>query len=261
MTLFVGNLTYEIHSAWPGRPEAVAEIGKRFVRMLGLFELLHPSFRNWMTPSAAPVDWEDPDEPPAEIIAIASLGRDLAPWVIANTKRDDWCKPDPDEGYWLFARNDDPADASGADKVSVFICAGNKSVDHGSFEIGSEVSPPNPALVTYPIYKGALLAILSVWSPPWANVRCSIWGHKPTSPPGLPPFPYSGFQMPWISYLCAERAAKLGPLPDLVTERTPDGGLLISATTDRFDPTNVQHTRASRQMAQIMIEHGGNPNW
>ncbi len=67
--------------------------------------------------------------------------------------------------------------------------------------------------------------------------------------------------MPWISYLSAERAASLGPLPDLITERTPDGGLLMSSTTDKFDPTNREHMRRSRHMAEIMIEHAGNPDW
>jgi hypothetical protein len=67
--------------------------------------------------------------------------------------------------------------------------------------------------------------------------------------------------MPWVSYLSAERAASLPPLPELITERTADGGLLMSATTERFDPANVEHMRRSRQMAQIMIAHGGDPGY
>lgn len=261
MKEFDGNVTYSIESAWPGKPEPPAAIGSTFLQFLERLQALHPMFCNWVTRKAAPVDWEDPSEYPVKTVPVAMLGSDLAPWVIANMKRDDWLKPDPDLGYWLFGYSDDPGAMSGADQVDVFICAGNRWRDHGTFEVGSWVAPPNPALSTYPIYKGALLAMVSTWAPPWVNARCSIWGQKPTSPPGLPPFPYSGFQMPWISYLCAERAAKLGPTPDLMTERTPDGGLLISATTDRFDPSNFEHMRASQRMAEIMIEHGGDPQF
>jgi len=61
--------------------------------------------------------------------------------------------------------------------------------------------------------------------------------------------------MPWISYLSAERAASVVP-PDIVrTERIPDGGLLMTATEERFDPANADHMRASLAMAEIMIAH------
>jgi hypothetical protein len=42
---------------------------------------------------------------------------------------------------------------------------------------------------------------------------------------------------------------------DILTERTPNGGLLMSATTDRIDPTNPEHTRRARMIAEVMIAH------
>ena len=48
--------------------------------------------------------------------------------------------------------------------------------------------------------------------------------------------------------------------PAIKTERTADGGLLMTATEARFDPANVEHMRASRLMAQIMMRYGGNPD-
>ena len=65
--------------------------------------------------------------------------------------------------------------------------------------------------------------------------------------------------MPWISYLDAERSAKVEPPPPITSERTPDGGLLMIAAETRLDPTNALHMRPSRLIAQIMIAHGGNP--
>ncbi|HEY2708970.1 MAG TPA: hypothetical protein VGI95_13040 [Caulobacteraceae bacterium] len=258
---FDGNVTYTLHSAWPGRPAPAAEIGRKFLDMLALLEPLDPSFRGWMTRKAAPTDWEDPDEPPPEVVSVASVESELGDWVTANMRRNDWCEPWPEAGYGLSACSDYATIASGAELAKVGVSVGSVGVDHGEFEIGSEVTPPDPRLATHAIYRGATLAVAAVWKAPWANVRVWIWGQRPPTLPGEPPFPYSGYQMPWISYLCAERAAKLGPLPDLITERTPDGGLLMSATLDRFDPANLAHMRCSRQMAEIMIEHGGNPSF
>jgi hypothetical protein len=255
VTLRKGSLTYDVNSAWPGRPEPPGDVGKRFLRTLELLEPLHPTFHDWYTVAAAPVDWEDPAEYPLPTIDVAALGPDLSPWVVANVRRDDFTRPDPDSGYLLGASSHDPSNKSKGDVLDAVFCAGGKWVDHGSIDIGSVIAPPNPALVTYPIFRGFLLAMVSVWSPPWVSARCSIWGRKPPTLPGLPPFPYSGFQMPWISYFRPEVADKLGPLTDLMTERTPDGGLLITATTDKFDPTNPEHMRPSQRMAEMLIEH------
>lgn len=41
--------------------------------------------------------------------------------------------------------------------------------------------------------------------------------------------------------------------PEILTERTPDGGLLMSATTDRLDPTNPEHIRRARILAETLI--------
>jgi hypothetical protein len=143
------------------------------------------------------------------------------------------------------------------------VTAGSDYEGKSSFELNPTPlsPPPDPAVITYRMFKGVLLAMISVWPAPWANARCSIWGEKPPTLPGEPPFPYSGYQMPWISYLSAERAGPLGPLSGVISERTPDGGLLMSATTDKFDPTNLTHMRRSHHMAEIMIEHASNPVW
>ena len=67
--------------------------------------------------------------------------------------------------------------------------------------------------------------------------------------------------MPWLSYLNSERAANVVVPPEIKTERTPDGGLLMIAAETRFDPTNVEHMRPSRLMARIMIDHAADPVW
>ena len=89
-----------------------------------------------------------------------------------------------------------------------------------------------------------------------ASARCSIWGDVPPTLPGEPPFPYSQYQMPWIAYLDVQRAAAIDVPAEYATERTPDGGLLMTATEGVFDPTNIDHMRPSRLIAEIMIKQG-----
>jgi len=63
--------------------------------------------------------------------------------------------------------------------------------------------------------------------------------------------------MPWMSYLSAERAANIRAPAGIVTERTPDGGLLMIAAETRLDPQNPEHMKRSRAIAEIMIEDVG----
>ena len=44
---------------------------------------------------------------------------------------------------------------------------------------------------------------------------------------------------------------------EILTEHLPDGGLLMSVTTERFDPTDAKHLRRARIVAEIMIERTG----
>jgi len=72
-----------------------------------------------------------------------------------------------------------------------------------------------------------------------------------------PTFPYSIYHIPWIGYLSAEHAAGVSLTRDIVTKRTPDGGLLMSAATDRLDPDNPEHVRRARIIAEVMIARAG----
>ena len=185
----------------------------------------------------------------------------------AHVARDEYGQPEPHDGYWIVGVSGDVAPeteiakGSVSQQASFYAKAGSAFRNYNHFEVGSNFHPPDPSIITYPLYKAALLAMISIWPAPWANAQCSIWGERPPTLPGEPAFPYSGYQMPWISYLCAERAAKVDVPSRVMAERTPDGGLLMTATEARFDPANVEHMRPSRLMAQVMMRYGGDPGF
>jgi hypothetical protein len=242
---------YDIRSEWPGRPEAPVDIGRKFLQTLDAFGRIDPVFSDWGT--------GDIDKNP-EGASIEALRPNFTDFVEDNVARDGWDRPTPDDGYDLWAANqfcDFPR--ASPRTMNFLIRAGSKWANDNSLTAGSSSFPPDPAIVTYPIFKAALLTMISIWPPSWANARYYVGGlNPPPTPPGEPPFPNSGFQMPWLSYLCAERSAGIVPPSGMMTERTPDGGLLMIAAKTRFDPTNRDHVKRSRALLEIMMQHARN---
>ncbi len=154
-------------------------------------------------------------------------------------------EPDPMGGYVIFfGLSIEPKSALGIFKCSVRD--GSPVENDFEFQVGEYTIPPAPDRINFSFYKGALLGGLSIWPADWANVGCSLSGADPAEASVDPTFPYSGFQMPWISFLSAERAAKVRAPAGVVTERTPDGGLLMIAAETRLDPQNAEHMKHSR---------------
>ena len=245
---------YQILSEWRERPETASDVGEKYLRTLDALQRVDPIFSDWGT--ATETDWETGDAR-AYRVPVDHVRADVTTFVEANVRLNDWGEPNPVDGYWLWAANHFHEGPSRNDRsMQLVLHTGSEWDNDYSLQAGLETTPPDPSIITYPLFKAALLTLVSIWPAPWANVRCSIWGEKPPTLPGEPPFPYSGFQMPWMAYLNAERAVNLTPPHDILTERTPDGGLLMIAAETRFDPTNHEHMKRSRIIAEIMIERG-----
>jgi hypothetical protein len=75
--------------------------------------------------------------------------------------------------------------------------------------------------------------------------------------PGAPVIRYNPFFITWIAYLSPGVTRGFVVEPDLRTESTPDGGLLMSATDERFDLANPEHLRRALILAETMIARTG----
>jgi hypothetical protein len=246
----MGQLLYDINSWWPGKTEAPEVVGAKFLRTLDSLERLEASFK----------DWESSDEIDGSLsYQIEPLRERIGAWIGAHPPPTvDLAEWVPGTGYWVYAVSGEPGSVSSR-RAAFQVQAGSMFRNDNRFEVGSCLNPPDLSMVTYPLYRAALLTMVSIWPAPWACARCSIWGEDPPTPAGEPAFPYSGFQIPWIAYLNADRAAGVNVPRAVATERTPDGGLLMIATKGRLDPTNVEHMRPSRLIAQIMMERASEP--
>lgn len=123
-----------------------------------------------------------------------------------------------------------------------------------SLKAGDEMVPPAPAMITYPLFRAALLAINAIWQQPWACVEAfRLHYDKVPLCADAALFPYSRFHIPWIAYLSPSLLKGAILPPDIEIEHTSDGGLLMIATEDRLDPTNPEHLRRARILADTLI--------
>jgi hypothetical protein len=168
------------------------------------------------------------DLPAVESFPLADARPRIAAIIGNNVKRDDEDEPDPRRGYTAIAFNGDGRGARGMgfDVTAGGIVEGSAFLRTGGYKVA-----PDPAILTYPLFRPALLAVNAFWSSAWAcaHVFKMHYDKIPLSA-GAPLFPYSRYHIPWIAYLSAPLASGLQLPTEIRTERTTEGGLLMTAT-------------------------------
>jgi hypothetical protein len=238
---------YSIHSELPFGSESPASIGAKFVETLDALSRVDPTvFTNW----------EVTDIPAMTSQPLPVARSRIAEIVENNVSRDQLREPDPGYGYSAVAHTD-TVDASR--RIYIRIRTGGEPERVVSLQTSEWNVLPDPAIVTYSLFKDALLAINAIWPPLWACAYAfKVDYFEVPLAPGAPLFPYTRFHIPWMGYLPAAPTKRFVlPPPEIVTERTPDGGLLMIATEDRLDPTNPEHLRRARIIVETMIAGTG----
>jgi len=224
---------YYIRACWEARAETPEALAARFLRMIDAFKGIDPVFSLWTCGVKAPRNLE--------------LVRDrYAEEVAEGVTRDDWGEPEPVYGYWAgaFTRNT-PDDRSFAVR-----CKGGATVDSSfpndvTFETSSMSNPePEESAVSYRVFRLALLAIVDAWDP----VRTGAYSRQLIRLYGGDSY----FPAAWIQYLCPWLAEKITPPSSVLAEHLPNGGLLMTATTETFDIANPAHIAAAKDMAAAM---------
>lgn len=127
-----------------------------------------------------------------------------------------------------------------------------------SLRFGDVLQPTDPLIVTYRLFREALLATSVIWQPLWAYVSAFTTDYwKGPIVAGAPVIRHNPFFIPWIAYLSPAVTRGFVVEPDLRTESTADGGLLMSATNERLDLANPEHLRRARILAETMIARTG----
>jgi hypothetical protein len=257
--------SYFIRSGWPERVETPAAIGAKFVKTLDALSRIDAIFATWR------VFDNLFDTRRVSLLSLADARSRIAAIVENNVTRDEFGKTSLVRGYRAKARAGPFRDPR---SVTFSVTAGGRYENGTELEFGEYDVAPDLAIIRYPLFKAALLAINAIWQAPWACAQ-AFWsgailvpttefGGVPgyridsvTQAPGDPRFPYSIFHIPWVAHLSPDLAAGLKVTSEILTEHAPDGGLLLSVTTERFDPTNAEHLHRARILAEIMIARTG----
>jgi hypothetical protein len=250
---------YAIHSSFPGNSERPEAVGIRIVRMLDALTNIDPSIFK---------DWEVMDFPAKDSVPLRAARSHIGALIEKNVVRGELGEPEPHNGYHIAAFTG--GNVSKSRNIRLRINAGGKREGELFLETGFFRVAADPDIVTYPIFKSALLAISASWPSPWAYAYVRRVGHvavpievgsdgaqafridSPRQVPSDISFPNS-VHPPWLAHLSVTLAAGLKLAPEIPTERTPDGGLLISATTERLDLNNPDHVRWARVLAEILV--------
>jgi hypothetical protein len=256
------NYSYAVRGKWAGpADEKPAVTGAKFLQTLDALSRIDPIFAGWQVNR----NWKITEDDQPRLVPLATARHRITEFVESGVVYNDFNKPTPRYGYNVLAI----AGERGSCRVAFSANTGIQflQLSFGEHNIASDLS-----IVTYPLFKAALLAISSAWDAQWTYahacrndmIKVPV-AFAPGSPafriesaapvPLDPTFPKSVFHVPWIVYLSAERAAGVTLTPEIRTERTPDGGLVMSATTEQLDPTNPEHVRRARILAEMLIAH------
>jgi hypothetical protein len=107
--------------------------------------------------------------------------------------------------------------------------------------------------VSYPTYRTVLLSLNAIWPPTWACAYVYRAGYYEAPLRRRTAVPIFAIPYPWLAYVSSPLAAGLKLAPEILSERTADGGLLMIAAEERLDPTHPEHLRRARILAETMM--------
>ena len=264
---------FGVRAVWSGDRSSPAELSERFLRTIEALKPLDPAMTDWALGDSGP----DPRQ--FETIRLADFHGSLADWAARNIacgESGDWL---PLDGYSLMgwgSRVPTPIDEPGS--VHLSVTAGRSKGDVANFTVNSVDGvfgrPQDKALLTQPIFRGALQALVVNWPCVYATAYAIdldmppipvIRSHADLMRVAAEPDPPPPLFLRWIAYLSAPLVEGFSPPNELISERTPGGGLFLTATSDFLDPKDpVQRRRALRLTAILSalapeIQDGGVP--
>ena len=227
MTLDFTASSFYVSAYWYRRPESAASVADRYARYVDSLASISP----------LTVDWVACTE--RKGVPFSTARRNLVALVEKSLKPEDDGKIYPADGYTISAytrRQPQNFEFMG------FVGRDYRSPDLNRFSFETAMGTwPDLSLVTYPLFRSVALATIACWEPLYCNTQPSI----------LQPFmaPKSWFTASWITYVHPSLVHRVTP-PDIpVVEPTPDGGLLLAATTDTFSADIPAHLEAAQRIA------------
>jgi hypothetical protein len=221
---------YTINGFWGPRRETPEALAAKFDRLIDRLAGIDPIFGNWI--------WSGRQ---AKSIAFATIRPNLVKRIASAVARDDYGGPDPDLGY-LFGTYNSPTTTPRSMSVAVRAGCRIKASYYSNtarIQTGWHIEP-DPAIVTYPIFKAALLALCECF-------EITFCGANPDDLTVLWPSEQK-FRLSWMSYVSPRFAPLITPPKTAIVEYRPNGGLFMAATDETFITANPQHLAVARDI-------------
>lgn len=226
-----------IYSSWHPRQTSPAEIGQRTLRTLDALGEISPLLRQWWFAERWPFEryFDNPGKGP-KMYPLEDVRSRITGIVEERVDRNDFGEPAPSRGYSVAAHNSD----IGITTTASFSAHDGGKVDKRvSYRKAQLECDPDTELVSFPIFKAALLTIARIWDVRFAK------GY-PSCLSGRWQRGYSRiFDLTWMTYLAPELAPYADPPEDMHVERVEGGGLLLIACDETFDCNNPSHMAAA----------------
>lgn len=222
-----------IMACWTSRDETPEALADRFVTLIDRLRQIDPVFELWISGTKGPRNFE-------------TLRDNFAKVVRYGLTRDDFGEPEPISGYWFGAYTRGQPE-SRCYSINVHAGAHTRALSHQNDLIfdTSSMTTPAPSSITYPLFKAVLLAIIETWQPDDALVM-------PRALMDLIDL-NRHFRESWMQYLAKPLAELIAPPDSVLVEHLLDGGLLMSATTDKFDVNDPAHVAGARAIGAATL--------
>lgn len=213
---------------WPSRRESPEQIAGRLRRFLDDIIAIDESVQAWSVGRRREVPY-------------VSVRGDLAALVRGDLMRDEMGDEEANAGYAISGMSED--------RRQLFSFGGAvggiypwPSWNRFRFYTNSGRTP-DPTIVNYRFVKAVTLATIAAWEPLFCLTGCSDM--RPTQEDGW-------YYKAWVTYVPPVHAEGLDLVGVPFSERTPDSGLLLSATEDVFDASKPAHVDGARRIQEAV---------
>lgn len=226
---------YDINSYWGPRHDTPQTCAARLSRMFDALSAIDPVFGNWLCFSQM------------KLVPRASLSLDgLAALIEKGVYRAEVTgRPTPQCGYQFGAVNSAKKNPR---SISVSVHAGQEFPANYFINSASIRTAPlddqNASFINLQVFKPALLALAAAWDVTW----CSAFPWSLLKLKTKPDPPRPRFYLAWMTYLSPRFAPMITPPRTAISERLPNGALLMIATEERFETENPAHLAVARDI-------------
>jgi hypothetical protein len=164
---------YSVRLPFAARAVDPERLGSKFLATLdALTQIDSNVFPDWLVPDWEVPDgevpyWESGDPPVIKEYPLATARSRIGEIIRHNVNRDDFGRPEPESGYTAAAYT--TIDATSR-RMTFTVYAWMPRGDVWLQGVDARV-PTDPAIVTYPLFRAAFLAVNAFWQQPWGCVQ------------------------------------------------------------------------------------------